>query len=901
MPAIGQTLAESIAAYERGDYATAHRGFLKHAEKGVASAQGALGTMYYNGEGVPQNYAVAAIWYRQAAYQGVTYAQELIGDMYYYGEGVPQDYAFSAMWYRRAADQGAAYAQGAIGLMYLHGDGVPQDYVHAYKWFHLAASGNLDPDLREMAIRNRKRVASLLSHSELSQAQRLSQEWRPTEDVNSLAPNSVQHYETGRLTYEDGSTYEGGIKNGVPHGHGTAVWANGTTYTGEFMDGEAQGQGTTVWSNGDTYTGELKDGNLHGQGTFVRTDGTTYTGEFKDGGYHGQGTFVRTDGTTYTGGFVDGEPEGAGKVTYPDGATYSGVFDSGAAERGNARAQLSLGIMYEAVYQDDDVQAFKWLDIAASRLEDPEGLALALQLRNAVASRLSYSELTHARRLVDEWRGRQEPNQLRRDTPGAPSGLTATAGHRSIALTWGDPGDASITGYEYRVHADREQGWREWRPVTGSTHETTRHTLAGLTNRVRYRVEVRARSNSGAGTPSETSATPHAPVIERAEEKSTQQIDTGRLNYDDGSTYEGEIKDGVPHGKGSLVWADGDTYTGEFEAGVRYGHGIYVFADGTKYTGGFVDGQYEGAGTITSPDGITYTGQFKDDEPHGPGTVVLADGTIYTGDFVNGEPEGAGAITYPNGTTDTGEFKDGEWRSHQYGAQEAPFSSRESEGGLRASPPPEHLEMAMVGSGFLVSTVGHILTNAHVVRGCAEVRSPADVPVQVVAYDDASDLALLESSSRSPGTVAEFRQGRGIRSAGSVLVIGYPLRDMLASEPSVSAGIVSALAGPGDDRRLIQITAPVQPGNSGGPVLDSAGNVVGVVVARLNALEIARDTGVLPQNVNFAVAAGAARAFLDAESVPYLTAPSDVALPPEAVAAAGKRFTVMVECWKPKP
>ena len=91
-------------------------------------------------------------------------------------------------------------------------------------------------------------------------------------------------------------------------------------------------------------------------------------------------------------------------------------------------------------------------------------------------------------------------------------------------------------------------------------------------------------------------------------------------------------------------------------------------------------------------------------------------------------------------------------------------------------------------------------------------------------------------------------------------MVGYPLRGALASGANVTVGNVSALAGPGDDRRLIQITAPVQPGNSGGPVLDSAGNAVGVAVAKLDAAAMARATGDIPQNVNFAVSARAARA-----------------------------------------
>ena len=114
----------------------------------------------------------------------------------------------------------------------------------------------------------------------------------------------------------------------------------------------------------------------------------------------------------------------------------------------------------------------------------------------------------------------------------------------------------------------------------------------------------------------------------------------------------------------------------------------------------------------------------------------------------------------------------------------------------------------------------------------------------------------------------------------------------------MSTGAVSALAGPGDDRRFIQITAPVQPGNSGGPVLDAAGNVVGVVVAKLDAVEIARSTGDIPQNVNFAVSAGIARAFLDVGGVPYETAPSDTEAGPVEIAAAARKFTVLVECWR---
>ena len=205
------------------------------------------------------------------------------------------------------------------------------------------------------------------------------------------------------------------------------------------------------------------------------------------------------------------------------------------------------------------------------------------------------------------------------------------------------------------------------------------------------------------------------------------------------------------------------------------------------------------------------------------------------------------------------------------------------------------LETTSTGSGFRVSAEGHILTNAHVVEGCVEVRVPSAGSVTVAARDDAADLALLKGPASK--TFAAFRQGRGVRPGAGVVAVGYPLRGVLASGANVTTGNVAALAGPGDDRRLIQITAPVQPGNSGGPVLDMAGNAVGVVVSKLDAVKMARATGDIPQNVNFAVSAGAARAFLDSEGVAYATMPSTERRAPDEVAAAAKAFTVLIECW----
>ncbi len=207
------------------------------------------------------------------------------------------------------------------------------------------------------------------------------------------------------------------------------------------------------------------------------------------------------------------------------------------------------------------------------------------------------------------------------------------------------------------------------------------------------------------------------------------------------------------------------------------------------------------------------------------------------------------------------------------------------------------LAKTLTGTGFAVNADGHVLTNHHLVAGCREIRVAPDAVAELLGDDPRNDLALLRVS-RSFADVATFRSGGGVRQGDSVLVAGFPLQGLVSSGLGVTTGTVSALAGPGDDRRILQISAPVQPGNSGGPVLDLSGNVVGVVAMKLNALEVARRTGAIPQNVNFAVSALAARALLDAHKVAHATAPSTQTLSPADIAERARAFTVPVECWK---
>jgi len=200
------------------------------------------------------------------------------------------------------------------------------------------------------------------------------------------------------------------------------------------------------------------------------------------------------------------------------------------------------------------------------------------------------------------------------------------------------------------------------------------------------------------------------------------------------------------------------------------------------------------------------------------------------------------------------------------------------------------------GTGFFVASQGEIVTNFHVIEGCSALKLPSGSSLHVIAHDEGNDLALL-ISDRSAPQFANFNAGP-VRVGQSVMAVGYPLRGLLSSGANVTTGNVSALAGPNDDTGLLQITAPVQPGNSGGPLLDQSGNVIGVVVAKLDAVKIARATGDIPQNVNFAIKGAVVRSFLEANGVEFSTAASTARLDPIVIAERATKATVVVECWK---
>ncbi len=204
------------------------------------------------------------------------------------------------------------------------------------------------------------------------------------------------------------------------------------------------------------------------------------------------------------------------------------------------------------------------------------------------------------------------------------------------------------------------------------------------------------------------------------------------------------------------------------------------------------------------------------------------------------------------------------------------------------------------GSGIAIDASGHVLTANHVIANCQDMRVTdvaGGVPVEatLVANDARLDLALLQTGQHWPAH-ARFRNSQTLRPGEPLVVTGFPLNGLVSPEMAVTTGSLTALSGGQGNDRLIQFSAPIQPGNSGGPVLDSYGRVVGVATSELSGVPMA---GIpVLQNVNFATKADVARAYLAGIAVRLDETGGQSGLDPATIAEQARKFTIKVECWR---
>ncbi|MDB0073329.1 serine protease [Planktomarina temperata] len=218
---------------------------------------------------------------------------------------------------------------------------------------------------------------------------------------------------------------------------------------------------------------------------------------------------------------------------------------------------------------------------------------------------------------------------------------------------------------------------------------------------------------------------------------------------------------------------------------------------------------------------------------------------------------------------------------------------------VEPTPSPQTAETYNVasGTGFYVSDAGHIITNHHVIDGCKDIKvhSKGEVLTTLkIADDRQNDLALLKVSHK-PSHVFPL-SGDSPYPLQDIVVAGFPFGDRVSSSLKFTKGIVSSLSGIGNNYSEIQIDAALQPGNSGGPIIDEYGNIIAVAVAKLDMKKILKDYGVIPENTNFGIKTSAVRNLLQGNAV-STKPPNTEILSKQALSRTATDGTVFLSCW----
>ena len=207
---------------------------------------------------------------------------------------------------------------------------------------------------------------------------------------------------------------------------------------------------------------------------------------------------------------------------------------------------------------------------------------------------------------------------------------------------------------------------------------------------------------------------------------------------------------------------------------------------------------------------------------------------------------------------------------------------------------PPRPETRSIGTGFFIDDKGHVMTNNHVISGCDSVTIDAE-PTVIVAQSESFDLAILGvDPMKATDSYLSFASGPA-RLNSDVTVAEYPLFPLLAGI-NVTRGAISAMMGLEGDTSRMQFTASVQPSNSGGPIVDRSGRIVGIVVSKLDAGLVQKTTRDIPQNVNFGIRGQIGQMFAEMNGIAVTVVQEADFLAPEDLADMLATATVLIEC-----
>ena len=430
---------------------------------------------------------------------------------------------------------------------------------------------------------------------------------------------------------------------------------------------------------------------------------------------------------------------------------------------------------------------------------------------------------------------------------------------------------------------------------------------------------------------------------------------------DSDGSYTGEWLNGVRHGWGIYSWDRGGRYEGPWRNNQQNGYGMSIMYNGDKVIGEHINGKSNGQGTYyynTYPyKGAVYNGRFKDDLKHGEGVAIYPNGRRQEGIWENDNFKYAKTIAHENkiqhyrltkpssrennsysnrgyesypgwdntqGTMQYGGWDDNDRRTPERDGYSGPnydydpsetIAEREEQERLakkeekqiaaekkqiaaekKQEEDNKILPMAS-GTGFAVSSMGHIVTNNHVTQGCKDVfvhYQGEKISTTIISNDPRNDLSLIKANFKPTKVFPLSKESPYLMQ--KIYVAGYPFGWAYSKSLKVTGGQISSLAGMYNNFSSLQIDAALQKGNSGGPIYDSKGNVVGVATEKISYIDALERFKDIPENQNYGIKSSVVIDFLESNRIKLKT-PNTQDLPTKILGENVSEATYFLSCW----
>jgi len=526
-----------------------------------------------------------------------------------------------------------------------------------------------------------------------------------------------------KLELADGSSYEGQVKDGMPHGKGIQVYSNDVNpkffkrYEGEWKDGNPDGEGLGHHPNGSYFRGMWKNGDLHGFGTMSYHDGTSlegvfengdavkgirrydnggyYVGEFKNGNHHGKGVYISKNKNRYEGVWIDGgRDEGFWIIALNNGDRYEGYLKDGKAS-GRGIKKWTNGDSYDGFYLDnifDGFGVFTWK--SGDRYEGQwkngekingiftwaKGGRYEGDWDNDVINGNGIYYFSNGSTHTGGWKN------SKRHGMGVTKELDGTLVEANYKNGYPD-GKIKITmtnDWVIEFHLDLTEELKalydsEFNSVNAMTLvKLIDGEVSGVTPEYTFKGGFKNGQRNGKGDIRWKDGVSYKGNMlnDMAHGEGVRvEVDGGRYkgnwvknkrdglgiqDYANGDRYQGDWKNDLQHGKGKAFYENNNVYNGSWISGKQNGFGTYIWTKGDRYEGEFENDKQHGRGIYMWKDGITYQGEFRDGKKNGYGVISWNNGDRYKGDWKNDLRHGKGLLTTLGGFQYEGQWIDGE-------------------------------------------------------------------------------------------------------------------------------------------------------------------------------------------------------------------------------------------------